>query len=260
MFRIDRRFVKLTASKINKQKAEKNEVGAQGDDPEAATSAIASEAPSYNDVYLQYQSEAESQSQEIIDEAREKAARIIEDAKDELEQKRKNAYDEGFAEGESAGREIYETKLEEQLHKNEESLKSVLDEIARERDNTLEQLEEEIVNLSLDIVKKIINPAQEELDNVYTSLIKNALRQMPTDGKFIIRVSPVEYEKYFSSGSAVIELDSGTTVTATVLRDVALESGDCVIDTEDVTINAGMESQYSYVKLAFERANQYEPD
>ena len=260
MFRIDRRFVKLTAAKVNKQKAEKQEVGAEGEDPEAATSAEVAQVPSYNDVYMQYQSEAESKAQEILDSANEKAAQILEAAQDELEEERKRAHDEGFAEGEAEGKKIYETKLEEELREHEESLKNVLDEIARERENTFTQLEEEMVNLSLEIVKKIINPAEEELNNVYTSLIKNALRQMPTDGKFIIRVSPSEYEKYFSSGSAVIELDSGTTVTATMLRDVSLESGDCVIDTDDVTINAGLESQYKYVKLAFERANQYEPD
>jgi len=260
LFRIDRRFVKLTASKLNKQKAEKHEVGAEGEDPEAATSAKTSETPSYNDVYMQYESEANEQAQEIVDEANEKAAQIIENAQNEIEEERKRAHDEGFAEGEREGKEIYETKLEENIRENEESLKNVLDEIARERENTFAELEEEIVKLSLEIVKKIINPAEEELGNVYTSLIKNALRQMPTDGKFIIRVSPVEYEKFFSSGSAAIELDSGTTVTATILKDAALEEGDCVIDTEDVTINAGLESQYKYVKLAFERANQYEPD
>jgi len=261
LFRIDRRFVKLTASKANKLGAEKKrEVGAEGEDPEAATFEKAAEVPSYNDVYTQYQSEAEAEVQEILDEANEKAAQIIEDAQNEIEQERKRAYDEGYAEGERDGKQLYETKLDEQLHNNEESLKNVLDEIARERENSFNELENDIVDLSLDIVRKIINPAQEELDNVYTSLIKNALRQIPTDGKFIIRVAPSEYDKYFSTGSAVLELDSGTTVTATMLRDVSLETGDCVIDTEDVTINAGLESQYKYVKLAFERANQYEPD
>ena len=262
MFRIDRRFVKLTASKANKLGADKkSEVGAEGEDTEAATS-VEDMNNSYSmaDMMYQAQSQAEEQMQEIIDEANEKAALIIEAAQDEIEEERKKAYDEGFAEGDREGKLVYETKLEEQLKQNNESLKNVLDEIARERENTLIELEEEIVNLSIEIVKKIINPADDELNNVYTSLIKNALRQMPTDGKFIIRVAPSEYEKYFSSGSAAIELDSGIIVNASIMRDVSLEDGDCVIDTDDVTVNAGLESQLKYVKLAFERANQYEPD
>ncbi|MCL2627849.1 MAG: FliH/SctL family protein [Oscillospiraceae bacterium] len=265
MFRIDRRFVKLTASGVRKANSEeKREVDAEGEVPEAATSAELPEIPSYNDVYMQYETEAEAQAQEILTDAKTKAAQLIEDAQDEIEEQRQRAYDEGHAEGFSKGdlegRQIHDDKLNEQLRENEDALKRVLDEIARERENTLATLEEEITTLSLEIVKKIINPAEEELNNVFTSLIKNALRQMPTDGKFIIRVAPNEYEKYFSSGSAAIELDSGTIVTATILRDVALEDGDCVIDTEDVTVNAGLPSQFNYVKLAFERANQYEPD
>ena len=89
---------------------------------------------------------------------------------------------------------------------------------------------------------------------MFTSLIKNALRQVSTDGKIVIRVGPVEYERFFSSGSAVIELGSGVAVTASVLRDVTLEEGDCIIDTDDMTVNAGLESQLKYVELAFKEA------
>ena len=115
-------------------------------------------------------------------------------------------------------------------------------------------------------VTKIVGLAVEatgpssKIGDIFTPLIKNALRQMSTDGKIIIRVGPTEYERFFSSGAAVIELDSGVTVTATILRDLALEEGDCIIDTEDVTVNAGIASQLNFVKISFERANQYEPD
>jgi len=98
------------------------------------------------------------------------------------------------------------------------------------------------------------------LGDVFTSLIKNALRQMPTEGRIIIRVGAAEYERFFSSGAAEIELDSGVVVKASVLRDVALNNGDCIIDTDDVTINAGLESQLQFVEIAFERATQYEPE
>jgi len=128
-----------------------------------------------------------------------------------------------------------------------------------ERERTYSELEFETTNLAIEIVRKIINPAEEELDNVFTSLIKNALRQMSTDSKIVLRVGPKEYERFFSSGAATIELDSGVTVKAAVLRDVSLNDGDLIIDTEDVTVNAGIESQLQYVELAFERANQYEP-
>ena len=83
---------------------------------------------------------------------------------------------------------------------------------------------------------------------------------MSTDGKIVLRVGATEYERFFSLGATEIELDSGAIVKAAVLRDVSLSDGDLIIDTDDVTINAGIDSQLQYVELAFERANQYEPD
>ena len=129
----------------------------------------------------------------------------------------------------------------------------------RKKGGGRKRIKEKYPNIK-EIVRKIINPPAEELDDVFISLIKNALRQMSTDGKIVIRVGAAEYERFFSSGAAEIELDSGITVKATVLRDVSLNDGDCIIDTDDVTINAGIDSQLQYVKIAFERANQYEPD
>jgi len=83
---------------------------------------------------------------------------------------------------------------------------------------------------------------------------------MPTEGKIVLRVGSKEYERFFSSGAATLELDSGITVNASVIRDVSLNEGDLIIDTDDVTVNAGLDSQLQYVQIAFERANQYEPD
>ncbi|MCL2078525.1 MAG: FliH/SctL family protein [Oscillospiraceae bacterium] len=256
MFRVDRRFVKLTGNGANKSgKNEKGEVGADGEYPNAATSA--------EDMVNMYRSAAERELGEradaIIAEARDKAEQILSEADMSAEEIRNKAYDDGFAEGDRKGRSEHDKKLREQLAENEETLKNVLDEIACERQKVADELHEELASLAIEIVRKIINPAEEELGNVYTSLIKNAMRQMLTDSKMVIYVGAREYERYFSSGSAKITLDSGVTVTASVVKDAGLSDGDLLIDADDVTVNAGLNSQLKYVELAFQRANQYEP-
>ena len=257
MFRIDRRNVKISGKIYNKLGDDKKpEVDEEAEMPDAATSAEA--------LVNQYLSAAEIEIQEqkekILDKAREEASQIIWDARDEVEEDRKKAWQEGFQDGSSKGKREYDEKLAEKIREDDEALKRVLDEIYNERERTYSELEVETTNLALEIVRKIINPAEDELGNVFTSLIKNALRQMSTDGKIVLRVGAGEYERFFSSGAAELELDSGVTVKASVLRDVSLSDGDLIIDTDDVTINAGIESQLQYVELAFERANQYEPE
>ena len=267
MFRIDRSLVKVSGIKFKNFDAdEKTEVGAEGDLPDAATSV---ESPfSMEDELNRYINEAEieinNQKEEILEKAREQArdeaATIILKARDEAEELSKKAWQEGFEDGSSKGKKAFDEELAEKIREDDEALKRVLDELYREQERVLGGLEEETTSLALDIVKKIINPAEEALGDVFTSLIKNALRQISTDGKIVIRVGVAEYERFFSSGAAEIELDSGVTVKAAVLRDVALNEGDCIIDTDDVTVNAGIDSQLKYVKIAFERANQYEPE
>jgi flagellar assembly protein FliH len=257
LFRIDRRFVKLTGTKFHlRSNEEDSEVGAEGEFPDAATSAEAI----INDYLSVAELEVKARAREILDEAKEEANQIKKQAQEEAQAERKRGYDEGYAKGEQEGRHSFDEELAEKIREDDERLKIVLDEIDKERERTLRDMEEDITNLSLEIVKKIINPAEDELGSVFTSLIKNALRQVPTDGKITIRVGSAEYERFFSSGAAVIELDSGATVTADVIRDVSLTDGDCIMDTEDIAINAGLDSQLKYVRLAFERANQYEPD
>ena len=257
MFRIDRRNVKISGKIYNKFDNDgKPEVDAEGEVPDAATSAEAL----VNEYLSAAEKEIQDQKEKILEKAREEASQIIWDARDEVEEDRKTAWQEGYQEGASKGKLEFDEKLAIKIREDDEALKRVLDEIYDERERTFKELEEESTKLALEIVRKIINPAEEELGTVFLSMIKNALRQMSTDGKIVLRVGATEYERFFSSGAAEIELDSGITVKAAVLRDVSLDDGDLIIDTDDVTINAGLESQLQYVELAFERANQYEPE
>ena len=285
MFRIDRRLVKVSEVKLNnfdKLELESDseeeedelpkEVDAEGEVPDAETSveaiteteAIANAEAIAENVVNEYlsaaKSETETKIEAILENARIEADNIVSKAHDEADEERERARKEGFEEGAEEGRRSYDDRIAEKNREQDEELKRVLDKIYEDRERAYAELEGEVVELALDIVRKIINPAEEALGDVFLSLIKNALKQMSTDNKVVIRVSPEEYERFFSSGAATIELDSGITVKASVLRDISLQEGDCIIDTEDVTVNAGVESQLQYVKLAFERANQYEPD
>ena len=268
MFRIDRRLVNVKNVEFDKfddkvDTDEISEVDAEGEPPDAAAFAEAAVNEYLNAARSETEakiSEAEDKIKTILENARQEAAQILLDAHEEAEEERQRGYREGFDQGEEEGRRSFDEQLAEKIREDDESLKRVLDEIHEERERTYKELEGETTNLAIEIVRKIINPPEESLGDIFTPLIKNALRQMSSDGKIILRVGPIEYGRFFSSGAAEIELDSGVTVKASVLRDVTLNEGDLIIDTDDVTVNAGIDSQLQYVELAFERANQYEPD
>ena len=203
-------------------------------------------------------------AQEVLNEAREKAEQIIRDAhieaadmiisaKEQAEQGRRLAWEEGYTEGAEEGKRSYDEQLSQKLLDSDESLKRVIKEIYDERELTYSKLEGNVVDLALDIVRKIISPAEEAISGVFELLIKNALKQIAPDGKIMLRVSPADYERYFSSGNALFELEGGVKVRASVLRDISLNELDCIIDQENSTVNAGFDTQLKHVQLAFNR-------
>jgi flagellar assembly protein FliH len=193
----------------------------------------------------------------ILEDARNESADLLYFAKEDAEEERKKAWSEGYSkglqEGTREGKHSFDTELSKSLAENEESLKRVLKELHDERELTYTKLEKDTVELALRIVKKIINPADEILGDVFESLIVNALKQIAPDGRILLRVSTADYEKYFSSGNATFDLGGGVTVAASVLRDVALDEFSVIIDKDDGAVNAGLDTQLKQIELAFSR-------
>ena len=287
MFRIDRRLVNIASVRAIHINKESSGAGAAGDEyPDAAASAARFESESKREseldaraqaVYEREQAfeqemaeeleqvkaraeeiirEAEEQAgdraRHIIDEAHNEAADLLYNAREEVEQDRVHAMQEGFAQGAGEGRRSYDEQLAAKLREDDEALKRVIEELYAERAQTYESMEEDIIGLSVEIVRKLLSPSPEET-GAFRSLIQNALAQINPEGKTTIRLSPSDYERFFSSGSATFDVGPDVTVTASVLRDASLTEGDCVIDTEESTINAGLESQLKIIELAFNR-------
>ena len=282
MFRIDKTLVNLATARS---------IQVDGDAAEAGAAGIPLYASASADYIVQETlRSAEEKASVVISEARNEAAALMISAREEAEETRRRAWQEGYAEGAKEGKSASAESIriaeenrrtaeedrriaEEGMRTAEEGMRAaeerykrkasedgdmlerVIGELYDERERTYNGLEDSVVGLALEIVKKIINPAEEELGGVFESLIRNALKQIAPEGKIIIRVSPAEYERFFSSGSAIFHLDKGVTVTASILRDASLNDGDCIIDTEDETVNAGFDTQLKYIRIAFNRAN-----
>jgi len=254
LFRIDRNLVNLASARSIQVDGEETTAGAQGQTP------IATAAPNFKEMEEAVLAKAQEEADTILENARNEAAAIILSAKERLEDERRNAWEESYAEGASEGKRVAEEKYasmyEEKIQQGDEMVKRVIEELYAERKATYDGLEEEVVSLTLEIVRKIFNPAEESVGGVFEGLIRNALRQMAPEGKIIIRVSPSEFERFFSSGTAYFELDKGVSVTASILRDASLSEYDVVIDTEDETVNASIETQLKYIRIAFNRADE----
>ena len=258
MFRIDRNLVNLSATRTAQVDKGGNEAGAEGGHPDAAAfmaeiAEVQARAKA-QEIIGEAEAGAKERAERIVDEAREKAAQMIVNAREAAEDIKRDAWKDGFEEGAEEGRRSFDELLKVKMDEDDETLQGVIRELYEERKVTFDGLEQEVVGLAMAIVRKIISPDDEEA-YIFEALIKNALRQINPDGKITIRVSPALYERFFASGNVKFDLGEDRTVIASVLRDITLGPGDCIIDAEGATIDAGLDTQMKYIELAFKTAS-----
>ena len=234
--------------------------GARGESAQAKAQAEARQ------IIEDAEEEAQAAAEKIVGDARDEAAAILLEAREQAKEEQRAAVEEGFAAGNAdghakgyedgvakgyeEGRKDFDAKIEE----DDTQLLGIISDIYRQIELSEAELENGVTQLSLDIVRKVIDPSDAG-SGVFESLIRNALRQIRTDRKIVIHVGQAEFKRFFPSGSASFQLDGGVTVKAAVVEDQTLGEGDVVIDAEEETINAGLETQLQAIELAFSRAD-----
>jgi flagellar assembly protein FliH len=260
LFRIDRNYVNLAYAESVEIIGKVVPDIAVADDANAAQASTDSSAePAVvtipNKAVSEAREQAEREAEKIIQAAEEEAGEIVhaaqEDAERIFEETKQQAYEMGFSEGSIDGKAAYEKKAVE----DDEKLKNVIEQVSSSFQKLTDGLEDEILNLSLQIIKKVINFSDEAAYDLYTAMIKNAVKQMKPAEKITIRIAADEYERFFASGNMVIELENGTTVSALLIKDPALAPGDAIIDTGDETINAGFDTQLENIELMFKQSD-----
>jgi len=193
--------------------------------------------------------DARGRAEAILAQAREQAGTEAENARREAETCRGQARREGY----DAGLREARLEMEEERRKETDAIRDVLEKIGGERDAVIDSLEGEIIDLVVQITKKVINIQLEKDDRIFVELIKRALTRLKRKGEVVIRVSSDEYQRFFGGGLAEFVVNDET-VRASVLEEPHFRKGDCVLESDGETINAGIDSQLKYVGLAFRRA------
>lgn len=182
---------------------------------------------------------------EIIDDATAEAAMRINKAEADAEGVLLEARQRGYLEGKANAEEEYQ----EYSQRQEETLRGLIEQIEQERDKMLAELEDEILGLCISIVKKVLDDENVKDDIIFNSIIKKALKRMKLEGKITVHVSRAEYERVFSSGSASFVLGDER-ISVSVIEDADMIEGDCIVESENEMINAGLGSQLKNIEQA----------
>ena len=172
-----------------------------------------------------------SSAKDIIAKAEEQAEQIRKDAQDAFEAEKKRGFEQGIA----------EARMEE--------AERMLDNVSR-MVNYFEKVETNIVDLVTTAVGKVIG----ELDDhdVIFRIVRNALAAVRTQNQVTVRLNPSECEAVKEKLNDLLTLYPAISYLS-VEPDIRLSSGDCILETDIGTVEAGIDTQLQAIRNSFER-------
>lgn len=163
---------------------------------------------------------------EMIDLAKDQAAKIVEDAKIAFEEEKKRGFNEGMEAG------------------NQKISEIMIEAAARSVEN-FEEFENDIIEIVSDALKKILG----EFDNrdLISRVVKNALSTVRNQKKVTVIVNPSDADTIRDKLKELLALYPAI-ATIDVLTDPRVHIGGCKIETEIGVVDASLEIQLEAIK------------
>ncbi|NLY42457.1 MAG: hypothetical protein GX066_00455 [Clostridiaceae bacterium] len=200
----------------------------------------------YIDKYKAMLEDAAKKSEEIINDARERAKKILMDAEKQsremsdklFREAREKGYDEGYREAERKARSILD-EAEEIRRQAQERYNLVLD-----------SAEQDIIQLILDISRKVIGDELDSRPGSVGLLVREALMQLKGIKSVDVYVSDEDYEAVCAA-KELIAKESSYYGEIDIQKDSSLKKGSCIIESASGIIDCSVETQLGAIEKAF---------
>lgn len=181
--------------------------------------------------------------------AKDEADKLLEDAKKtadkiilETQNNKKAIEEKGFSEGFSAGREEGFKEGKEEVNRLIERLHVIVEKTMEKRQEILSETEQQIVDLVLLLSHKVVKTISENQKNVVTSNVIHALKKVKGKGDVTIRVNLLDVQMTTEHIKDFLERVEGVK-NITVVEDVGVDKGGCIVETDFGSIDARISSQ-----------------
>jgi len=164
----------------------------------------------------------------------------------DLAQLEKTAYENGFHQGEKAGMEMAERKMEAVMRRYTESIL----EVARLKPALYAAVERDVTKLALEVAKKIVHREIQADREIILTLVKVALSHVAEKSAVTVHLHPVDYN-YLLEHRAELSNGVGNGREIVLLADKSIERGGCLIQSECGEIDARIEEEFREVERTF---------
>ncbi|WP_447968375.1 FliH/SctL family protein [Nitrospira sp. M1] len=158
---------------------------------------------------------------------------------------------QAFAAGKVAG--IEEGKRQCRLEVDQETQRALMlvEQMAAARAHMLQQVESDVVALALAIAKKVIHREVSMHKEVVVEQVNHIFKQLSTASGVSLHVHPDDVDSLQTLQGQLTTLD-GTSPPIRIESDPAIEVGGCILQTEGLYIDAGIESQLKIIGEALQ--------
>ena len=181
---------------------------------------------------------AQEETEKILADARQKAEELEAETRKNLDNERKEAFDQGKEAGRLEG--FAEGKVE--VDRLIQRTQTVLERAQDKRGDILAETEQEIINLVLLITRKVVKVISENQREVIISNVVQALRKVRDRGNITIRVNLADLKLATEHTKNFIQMMEGVK-SLQVVEDTSVDPGGCVIETDFGEIDARISSQ-----------------
>ena len=165
---------------------------------------------------------------------------LVSRAQEESENIKKSAFDEGYKVGlEKAAQDL-------------EVFRSSLGKFMSAKQDVFEYIAPDILEISVDIAKKIIKKELETDPQVLINIIIDVLRSISkSEPKITIRLRPQEVQ-FVKDTLPNITYQYGIDSNINIIADPSMEEGGCVFQTNNGIVDASIDTQVEIIKKALE--------
>jgi flagellar assembly protein FliH len=187
--------------------------------------------------------DAEAEAERIRKEADDEVEQIKKDAVRAAEEKEEEARKQGHSEGLETGFEEGRAESERLIDR----LHVVINRAIERRNEIIEESETQIVNLVLQIAKKVVKVISENQKNVVVNNVVQALRKLKEKSDVIIRVNIQDLEMVTNHVQEIIErVEREHHIT--IAEDSTVDPGGAIIETDFGEIDARIASQLQEIE------------
>ena len=186
---------------------------------------------------------SDTESLKILEDARGEAAQLRDETEKQIEDFKKEAYNKGFEAGRDEGYNSGNAEVERLIDRTH----TILNKSIEKRIEIIDEAESQLIDLVLQISRKVIKVISENQKNVVINNVVQALRKMKSRGDVAIKVNLADLEITTEHTQDFLRMVENVK-SITVLEDSSVDKGGCIIETDFGQIDARISSQLKEIE------------